>query len=86
MPALEEQPEAQVWCHISALLIPTFHFSLSHATIRPCQRANLFDTLAGFYRKGYLRWIDATKRRPELRAERIAELMELLKAGYKQRP
>ena len=50
------------------------------------EAANFYDTLAGFYRKGYLRWIDATKRRPELRAERIAELMELLKAGSKQRP
>ena len=41
--------------------------------------------LATFYRKGYLRWIDATKRKPELRAERIAEVVELLKAGEKQR-
>ena len=50
------------------------------------EAAHFFDTLAGFYRKGYLRWIGATKRRPDVRAERIAELMELLKAGYKQRP
>lgn len=49
------------------------------------EAADFYDTLAGFYRKGYLRWIDATKRRPDVRAERIAELMELLKAGYKQR-
>jgi hypothetical protein len=26
-----------------------------------------FDTLAQFYRKAYLRWIDATTRRPDLR-------------------
>lgn len=45
-----------------------------------------FDTLAQFYRKGYLRWIDATKRRPEVRAERIAEVVELLAAGIKERP
>jgi len=45
-----------------------------------------FDGLATFYRKGYLRWIDATKRSPELRAQRIAELVELMKAGRKQRP
>jgi Bacteriocin-protection, YdeI or OmpD-Associated/Domain of unknown function (DUF1905) len=45
-----------------------------------------FDSLATFYRKNYLRWIDATKRRPDVRAERIAELVELLKAGHKQRP
>jgi hypothetical protein len=48
--------------------------------------AAFFDTLAQFYRKGYLRWIDATKRRPEVRAERIAEVVDLLAAGVKERP
>jgi len=45
-----------------------------------------FDTLAQFYRKAYLRWIDATTRRPEVRAARIAEVVDLLAAGVKQRP
>jgi bacteriocin resistance YdeI/OmpD-like protein/uncharacterized protein DUF1905 len=45
-----------------------------------------FDTLAQFYRKAYLRWIDATTRRPEVRAARIAEVVGLLAAGVKQRP
>ena len=45
-----------------------------------------FDTLAQFYRKGYLRWIDATTRRPEVRAARIAEVVELCAAGNKERP
>jgi bifunctional DNA-binding transcriptional regulator/antitoxin component of YhaV-PrlF toxin-antitoxin module len=45
-----------------------------------------FDGLAQFYRKGYLRWVDATKRRPEVRAARIAEMVELLEAGHKERP
>ena len=31
-----------------------------------------FDGLAQFYRRGYLRWIDATKRDPAERARRIA--------------
>jgi hypothetical protein len=44
-----------------------------------------FDSLAQFYRRAYLRWIDATKRRPEQRAERIAEMVELLKSGNKAR-
>jgi len=48
--------------------------------------AVFFDSLAQFYRRGYLRWIDATKRRPDLTAARIAEMVELLKAGHKQRP
>ena len=45
-----------------------------------------FDTLAQFYRKAYLRWIDATTRRPDLRAARIAEVVGLLAAGVKERP
>jgi Bacteriocin-protection, YdeI or OmpD-Associated/Domain of unknown function (DUF1905) len=48
--------------------------------------ASFFDTLAQFYRKAYLRYIDATTRRPELRAARIAEVVGLLAAGVKQRP
>lgn len=50
------------------------------------EAAAFFDGLATFYRKGYLRWVDATKRRPELRAARIAEMVTLLKAGEKERP
>lgn len=45
-----------------------------------------FDTLAQFYRKAYLRWIDATTRRPDVRAARIAEVVSLLEAGIKERP
>ena len=48
--------------------------------------AAFFDTLAQFYRKAYLRWIDGTTRRPDLRAARIAEVVDLLAAGVKQRP
>jgi hypothetical protein len=48
--------------------------------------AAFFDSLAQFYRRAYLRWIDGTKRRPELRAARIAEMVGLLNAGIKQRP
>ena len=50
------------------------------------EAARFFDGLATFYRKNYLRWIDATRRSPEVRAQRIAELVELTKAGQKQRP
>lgn len=45
-----------------------------------------FDALATFYRKGYLRWINATTRRPEARAERIAEVVRLCRLGCKERP
>src|SRR5690349_696189 len=45
-----------------------------------------FNALAQFYRKAYLRYIDATKRHPEQRPERIAEVVALLAAGVKERP
>jgi hypothetical protein len=44
-----------------------------------------FDSLAQFYRKGYLRWIDGTRRRPQLRAERIAAVVQLLAEHRKTR-
>jgi hypothetical protein len=50
------------------------------------EAAAFFDTLAQFYRKAYLRWIDATTRRPDVRAARISEVVDLLAAGIKERP
>ena len=50
------------------------------------EAAVFFDTLAQFYRKAYLRWIDATTRRPDVRAARITEVVDLLAAGIKERP
>ena len=51
---------------------------------RPQTQAS-FEALAAFYRKGWLRWIDATKRRPEVRAARIAEMVKLVEAGHNER-
>lgn len=48
--------------------------------------AAFFDSLVQFYRRAYLHWIDATKKRPEQRPERIAEMIRLLEAGQKERP
>jgi hypothetical protein len=47
--------------------------------------AVFFESLAQFYRKAYLRWLDGARRRPQLRRERISELITLLKAGKKSR-
>jgi hypothetical protein len=44
-----------------------------------------FDSLAQFYRRAYLRWIDGARRRPEERARRIAQVVDLLERGVKQR-
>ncbi len=43
-----------------------------------------FESLATFYRNGYIRWIESAKR-PETRSAPIAEMLSLLKAGKKQR-
>ncbi len=48
--------------------------------------AAAFDALAQFYRKQWLRWIDSTKRRPDQRPIRIAEMIRLLEEGHKERP
>ena len=43
-----------------------------------------FESLATFYRKGYIDWVEAAKR-PETRAKRIAEMLVALKASNRQR-
>jgi hypothetical protein len=43
-----------------------------------------FEALATFYRNNYVRWIESAKR-PETRAARIDEMVQLLKAGKKQK-
>ena len=40
-----------------------------------------FDSIAPFYRRAYLRYIDATSRRPDVRAARITEVVDLLASG-----
>jgi hypothetical protein len=44
-----------------------------------------FDSIAQAYRNAYVRWIDATKRRPDVRAARIEETVQLLREHKKQR-
>lgn len=48
------------------------------------QAAEFFASLATFYRNAYLRWVTGAKK-PETRARRLSEMIELLKAGKKQR-
>jgi hypothetical protein len=43
-----------------------------------------FESLATFYRNTYIKWIESA-RRPETRAARIQEMIELLKANKKQK-
>lgn len=48
------------------------------------QAKAFFEGLATFYRKGYINGIESAKR-PETRAKRLDEMMQLLKAGKKQK-
>ena len=59
---------------------------LAEALAAEPEAAAFFDSLAQFYRRAYLTWIDATKRRPDEREHRIAVVVDLLRQGIKQRP
>lgn len=48
------------------------------------QAKAFFESLATFYRNTYIKWIESAKR-PETRAARIQEMIELLKAKKKQK-
>lgn len=61
-------------------LAPEF---LAALTAEPRAR-RFFESLAPFYRTGYVRWVMGAKR-PETRAKRIAETVAALKAGRRQR-
>lgn len=48
-------------------------------------QANVFfQSLATFYRRNYIKWIESTKR-PETRSKRIDEMIKLLEAGQKEK-
>ena len=57
---------------------------LSALDVEP-QASAFFESLATFYRKAFIKWIEGTKRRPEIREARIQEMIMLLKAGKKQK-
>jgi hypothetical protein len=46
--------------------------------------ARFFDSLPSFYRNNYARWIESAKR-PETRAKRIAQTVDLAKQGRRER-
>lgn len=48
------------------------------------QAKAFFESLATFYRNTYIKWIESAKR-PETRVARVQEMIQLLKAGKKQK-
>ncbi len=57
---------------------------VAHALATAPEAQAFFEALATFYRNTYIKWIESA-RRPETRAARINEMVELLKAGKKQK-
>jgi uncharacterized protein YdeI (YjbR/CyaY-like superfamily) len=48
------------------------------------QARDFFLSLPTFYRKNFIRWIEGAKR-PDTRSRRIAEMIQLLRAGKRER-
>lgn len=85
-PALETGQEVEVVLLPEGPQVDSLAPDVAEALAARPEVLDFFLSLATFYRKGYLSWVDATKRRPDVRAARIAELVELLAAGHKVRP
>jgi hypothetical protein len=56
---------------------------ITHALSASPEAETFFHSVAPFYRKNFLRWIDQAKR-PETRAARIAEMVKMLEAGERK--
>ena len=48
------------------------------------RRGAVLDSLPSFYRNNYSRWLEGAKR-PETRAKRVAELVDLTSRGIRER-
>ena len=81
---LDEQAEVEVVLAPEGPQLDTLSPDVTDALRSDPQALAFFESLATFYRKGYVRWIEEAKR-PETRSKRIAEMMDLLRAGRKQR-
>ena len=57
---------------------------VASALVRAPDARRFFESLPTFYRNNYMRWIGSAKR-PETRAKRVLEMMELLSAGKRER-
>ena len=89
-PAWCRDPRVGPGAHVIVALMPegpqfaSLASDLREALGAEVDARGLFESLATFYRNGYVRWIDGAKR-PETRAKRIEETVAALKAGKKQR-
>ena len=64
--------------------VETMADDIRAALIDEPEARRFFESLATFYRKGYVDWIEGAKR-PDTRARRIAEAIDALNAGQRER-
>ena len=89
-PAWCRDPRVGPGTHVTVSLAPEGPqvVSLSHdlrdALEREPEARRFFESLATFYRKGYVGWVEEAKR-PETRSKRIEETVAALRAGKRQR-
>src|SRR5688572_13194763 len=57
---------------------------IAHSLESNSQAKAFFQSLATFYRRNYLKWIESAKR-PETRSKRIDEMIKLLEAEQKEK-
>ncbi len=57
---------------------------IAHALTAEPRAREFFESLATFYRRNYVRWIEEAKR-PQTRAARVSEMVDLLLAAKRQR-
>jgi Bacteriocin-protection, YdeI or OmpD-Associated/Domain of unknown function (DUF1905) len=81
--SLADQPEVQVVLVPEGPQVATMPPDLSEALNASPEARQYFESLATFYRKGFMRWIDSAKL-PETRARRISETVAALKAGKRE--
>ncbi len=64
--------------------LSTMAADLAEALVAAPEARSYFESLATFYRNGFVNWIEAAKR-PETRANRIAATIDALRAGKRMR-
>jgi hypothetical protein len=74
----------QVSLHPEGPQLDTISADFADALRAEPKARRFFESLATFYRKAYVTWVEGTKR-PETRRPRIAEVVEDLKAGRRER-
>src|SRR5437868_5082778 len=65
-------------------LVESLDTDIASALVADPKAGTLFRSIAPFYRKNFIRWIESAKR-PETRAARIAEMVKTLAAGRIER-